>query len=111
MSYAKLNPELKARWVAALRSSEYKQGRYLLRNDENEFCCLGVLCDTYDSSRWVLENMYRHEYAYMSNDCVVPHEIKKAINFDVCAESALIGMNDKKFYDFAQIADWVEENL
>jgi hypothetical protein len=55
--------------------------------------------------------MYRHEYAYMSNDCVVPHEIKKAINFDVCAESALIGMNDKKFYDFAQIADWVEENL
>lgn len=39
-----MNPELKEKWVAALRSGIYEQGRgYLSR--ENKFCCLGVLCD------------------------------------------------------------------
>ena len=40
-----MNPEVKAKWVAALRSGEYKQGRGALRNAADEFCCLGVLCD------------------------------------------------------------------
>jgi hypothetical protein len=40
----KMNPEIKAKWVAALRSGEYKQGRGQLRS-EDRFCCLGVLCD------------------------------------------------------------------
>jgi len=40
----KMNPEVKELWLAALRSGEYKQGRQRLRTDD-EFCCLGVLCD------------------------------------------------------------------
>jgi hypothetical protein len=40
----RMNPEIKAQWVAALRSGDYQQGdEYLRRGDE--FCCLGVLCD------------------------------------------------------------------
>jgi hypothetical protein len=45
---AKMNPEIKAEWLAALRSGEYQQGRGRLRHDygdQPEFCCLGVLCD------------------------------------------------------------------
>lgn len=41
----KMNPEVKARWVAALRSGEYVQSTGTLRTKNNEFCCLGVLCD------------------------------------------------------------------
>lgn len=36
------------RWVAALRSGKYSQGRGRLRKNETEvtqYCCLGVLCD------------------------------------------------------------------
>lgn len=40
----KMNPEIKALWLAALRSGEYKQGRGALSSD-GEYCCLGVLCD------------------------------------------------------------------
>jgi hypothetical protein len=43
-----VNPEIKAQWVAALRSGEYDQGSgVLLRVIEGEkfHCCLGVLCD------------------------------------------------------------------
>ncbi len=33
------------KWVAALRSGDYYQGSHQLRNEMNEFCCLGVLCN------------------------------------------------------------------
>lgn len=37
-------PEWKTKWLAALRSGEYAQGRSALRVNDT-FCCLGVLCD------------------------------------------------------------------
>ena len=40
-----MNPEIKQRWVAALRSDKYKQGIGKLRHKDDTFCCLGVLCD------------------------------------------------------------------
>lgn len=45
-----MKPEIKAKWVAALRSGEYRQGRNVLKQafsskDTPQFCCLGVLCD------------------------------------------------------------------
>lgn len=39
-----MKPEYKARWVEALRSGKYQQGKGRL-NGEGKFCCLGVLCD------------------------------------------------------------------
>lgn len=39
-----MNPEVKAKWVSALRSGEYTQTKGFLHND-NGFCCLGVLCE------------------------------------------------------------------
>lgn len=35
--------ELKAKWVAALRSGEYKQGIGAMRSADDGYCCLGVL--------------------------------------------------------------------
>lgn len=43
-----MDKKLKAKWVAALRSGDYKQGNGVLRRETKdgvEFCCLGVLCD------------------------------------------------------------------
>lgn len=39
-----MNQEIKARWVAALRSGEYPQAINRLRA-EGGYCCLGVLCE------------------------------------------------------------------
>ena len=39
-----LSIEIAQRWVNALRSGEYKQTKTQLQ-DEEGFCCLGVLCD------------------------------------------------------------------
>ena len=39
-----MNKEIKAEWVAALRSGEYEQGAGKLAW-QGKFCCLGVLCE------------------------------------------------------------------
>lgn len=48
----RLDPEVKAKWVEALRSCDYRQGRRVLRNEDNEYCCLGVLSDIVDPTAW-----------------------------------------------------------
>lgn len=42
-----MDEDMKARWVAALRSGEYKQGRHALKVNYStpKYCCLGVLCE------------------------------------------------------------------
>jgi hypothetical protein len=46
------------KWVAALRSGKYKQGKGVLHDqDKNTYCCLGVLCDLY-----VQENNNKDSY-------------------------------------------------
>lgn len=43
-----MNPIIKQRWIEALRSGDYAQGRQLLRDNVegvDRYCCLGVLCD------------------------------------------------------------------
>ena len=42
----KMNPEVKQKWIDALRSGDYEQGSEKLRTP-NGYCCLGVLCDLY----------------------------------------------------------------
>lgn len=39
-----MDATIKAEWIQALRSGDYKQGRNKLQWDGN-FCCLGVLCE------------------------------------------------------------------
>lgn len=41
-----MKPEIKTKWLAALRSGEYQQGHTYL-NGPDGYCCLGVLCDIY----------------------------------------------------------------
>ena len=41
----RMDPEIKAKWLEALRSGEFKQGQNVLRTAEDGYCCLGVLCE------------------------------------------------------------------
>lgn len=41
-----MNQEIKQKWLEALRSGKYEQGKYYLNRD-GVYCCLGVLCDLY----------------------------------------------------------------
>jgi hypothetical protein len=41
-----MNPQVKEKWISALRSGDYQQGTGNLRSVSG-YCCLGVLCDLY----------------------------------------------------------------
>ena len=41
----KMNPDVKEKWLTALRSGEYQQTTGVLNRGNKSFCCLGVLTD------------------------------------------------------------------
>ena len=66
----KMNPEVKQRWLAALRSGFYQQGKHSLSKG-GAFCCLGVLCDLHSKetgTQWLAregDNMYFDDTSYV----------------------------------------------
>ncbi len=67
----KLLPEVKVRWLAALRSGQYQQGKGRLRSEDNEYCCLGVLCDLLEPEAWTLVQS-EHRYAHRDGSVAFP---------------------------------------
>lgn len=56
-----MNSQVKEKWIAALRSGEYEQGKNKLRGSEG-FCCLGVLCDLYSQEPFTQGWKFNGEY-------------------------------------------------
>lgn len=104
-----MDAELKERWVAALRSGKYPQGRDNLREPEGGFCCLGVLCDLVAPGGWRVSwdgTYYTHQGYGATNP-----ELYRPLGVTADAEAELIDMNDSEEKTFTEIADWIEENL
>lgn len=103
-----MNAELKTKWLEALRSGKYKQGRGRLRQGD-EFCCLGVLCDISGLGEWIGEvetkgYSFKEDIRYGT----LPRHMVPELS---CKTSnSLTGMNDSG-KSFAEIADYIEENL
>jgi hypothetical protein len=115
-----MNPQIKQKWLNALRSGEYQQTqRYL--HDENGFCCLGVLCDLYgkeNNVEWNLANN-GHNYVFQDMVTILPRSVVewagvKDHNADFIINETrtetLANLNDTGF-TFNEIADVIEEQL
>ena len=61
-----MDAKLKEKWVAALRSGKYKQGVGSLKRKsdtgEEQFCCLGVLCDIFPKGRGNWDDFYNYNF-------------------------------------------------
>ena len=111
--------ELQTKWLAALRSGQYKQGKQTLRSDDNKFCCLGVALDIYDNSRWgaipeLLSDTvrsYRYTGTKVPEVCYgsMPVELKPLFDLSNATTSILMNMNDLENKTFSEIADFLEE--
>lgn len=98
----------KAEWVAALRSGEYAQGTGLLRDFDNRFCCLGVLCDLeYGRDAWVA-GFGDGRYAINGSIALLHGELLNKVG--KWSMYDLTNMNDSGS-TFAEIADWIEANM
>lgn len=111
-----MNKKLKAKWVKALRSGKYKQGRGQLYNPKTKrYCCLGVLCRLGG----------RDDEFLMSRRCETHGLLDANLYPDDESAQQLAFMNDgldennakihrmpvTKRHTFRQIADYIEENL
>lgn len=117
-----MNAELKAKWIAALRSGEYKQGRGKLKRNDL-YCCLGVLCEVADI-KLVTEEGLDYFYIEECDDTSyseLPELILNKVELEQNQQAILIDLNDGynssdpyagvPQKDFNEIADWIEKNL
>ncbi len=84
----KMNPEIKQKWVDALRSGEYEQGNGKLYSGQG-YCCLGVLCDLYSKEN-NLKWEFRGDDVIKTEDEVVPSQLQKCDYFYFDDESEFL---------------------
>jgi hypothetical protein len=113
-----MNPQIKQKWVDALRSGEYQQTQRRL-HDENGFCCLGVLCDLYGK-----ENNVEWEHSSYNNNAYMFQDMATILPLSVVewsgvgegnplvndGDSSLAKLNDQGS-TFNEIADVIEHQL
>ncbi len=102
MAETKLDPELKAKWVEALRSGKFVQGETDLHDcSEDTYCCLGVL-----QAIVGVEKLPKHK----NNWEYLNYAEAEAIGLTKKTQEDLAQMNDQPF-SFGHIAKWIEDNL
>jgi hypothetical protein len=103
-----MKKEVAYKWIEALRSGKYEQGRQQLKTQNDEFCCLGVLCDIMRPADKTWDE------CYFINDALLPYFIKLEVGmkdvYGSLGDTALVTLNDKTKLSFNEIADIIEEN-
>lgn len=102
------------KWIEALESGEYKQGTQLLRNLNDEYCCLGVACDLYGVP-WSKGLNYYHINGIQNR---LTDEVAEELKFYGCGgkhkdddeNRALWMLNDCDDFTFKEIAQVIRNN-
>lgn len=115
-----MDKQLRDKWVAALRSGEYKQTTGSLRDtDENNqhlYCCLGVLCDVIDPTKWTVSGHYIFENGTkkggsLSAEVSCKLGLSALVVEGATIEDTLVEMNDTDRKSFDEIADFIEREV
>ncbi len=105
--YPKLPKVLKRKWIAALRSGDYKQtiGTLVEQDGNNgyKYCCLGVACKVAWSKPLLSDILGQ---GTIPARVEITPILKKGEAMD-----RLIDLNDTKKWSFKKIATWIEKNL
>ena len=125
-----MNPDVKTKWVAALRSGKYKQVKETLKKRNGGMCCLGVLCELYRQETGVGKWEFHKdsgEYEFLGQRGELPETVKdwaglneqdprtgvpmlEFLNGSLLSHS-FAGLNDNAGYSFEQIAQVIEEKF
>jgi hypothetical protein len=104
----KLDPQVKTKWLEALRSGKYQQGvGYVVSigdevkvGKENQYCCIGV------GAQALAPQTDPRDIREFGT-----HGAAQRLGLDTTTERILIAKNDLDEWSFRKIADWIEENL
>lgn len=109
-----MTPELKAKWLADLRTPGRKQAKEVLCNGHGAHCCLGRLALVAGKRVWS-EDRERDSDQWRSDNELSDAGLEE---FGLTSDQAcqLMRMNDGGSPDyqrrtFGEIADWIAENI
>jgi hypothetical protein len=106
-----MNRELKQKWIAALRSGGYLQGRQELkfkdRQKQLRYCCLGVLAELAEPEK--LQTV-RNKFLFYGSRGFLRISEAKWVFLPEETQRELARMNDEG-KSFRHIADWIEANV
>lgn len=118
-----MNKRIKAKWLEALRSGRYKQGRDKLKNGD-KFCCLGVLCDLHrleNNKTRKLKLGWGEGETYLDEDAILPDAVMEWAGLEtknpIVEDYDLATFNDGykgckvRPHTFKQIAKLIEKHL
>lgn len=113
---AGMDPEIRRKWVEALRSGKYEQGRNHLRTIDGRFCCLGVLADIVDPGSWETSSCPKDEFfIHQGSSLTLSDEFAEQVGLDGNQQMALWKRNDGSTlierHSFSQIADYIEQHI
>jgi hypothetical protein len=112
--------DLRKKWVDALRSGDYKQGKHYLRSGDDSFCCLGVLCDIMGlpTSKQDGQGPYAYEskggnYTAYLSPTIIEQVGLNNVTGRINTGASLANMNDagSSFEDIAAVIEAAPEGL
>ena len=124
-----LKPDIKAKWLEALRSGEYAQAKGALKDDLDPddptkvgYCCLGVLCELARQEGGVLNSVsksFTGTYNYDGESGLLPYSVQRWSGLNDSSPEYqnedgeyiwLTDLNDNG-KTFAELADIIEERF
>lgn len=112
-----MKADIKEKWLEALRSGRYQQGRYRLCTDKAgklTHCCLGVLCEVMGLESEEVPGGRGYVMDGRPRGLRPPDAVLAELGITDDHLDELVGMNDgldQPGCDFEEIADYIEENL
>lgn len=113
-----MKEDIAKRWIAALRSGGYTQGKGGLCDKSHRMCCLGVLCDIIKDEVKIDWRLTAVGYSFGSYGGVPPNEVREYVGM-VSTDGSyksngkqvnhLPGFNDHRGYSFKRIAKLIEQ--
>ena len=119
-----MTPELKGKWLEALRSGKYKQAKGVLHKFNAGYCCLGVLCDVL-GKEWIEplrvdtgvagHDHFVKAYGFLVSEGRIeryslPSVVAEELGIDAGHLDVLVGMNDQGIR-FKRIAQYIDDHL
>lgn len=117
-----MKPDVKEKWLAALRSGKYRQGTGYLKYQVNDgtirHCCLGVLCEIAIQEHAILEKFSNeptdlHFFPIGAANAVLPWSVARWAGLTECNPAVpnhetLASLNDDSD-DFDLVIETIEE--
>jgi len=108
-----MKKDIAMKWIKALRSGDYIQGQAELRNLNNKYCCLGVLCEItkldhgYNDYTELPDEKGRMNH-FLSKELLEFTGIKTKCGDYI--NGNLVNDNDTREHSFEEIANTIEKH-